>query len=407
MAEGPDAQRIQDADAAFEAADPSAALSDLAPEGLVRRNGIRPRSGDRLGATMGGVPNPGTSPAPRPKAATSPAGRGPVRPALPVVDVAALLEPDGDVAPVARAIDTACREVGFFYVTGHGVEAALGARLEEAARGFFALSEDEKSRIAMARAGAAWRGWFPVGGELTAGVPDAKEGLYFGTELGPDDSRVVAGRPLHGANLFPERPSDLRPSVLAYMDQMARVGQAIVGAMAVGLGLERTWFIDHLTADPVLLLRIFYYPPGPPGDGGSFGVGEHTDYGLVTLLGTDGHGGLEVRTPAGWTAVPPMEGALVCNLGDMLERLTGGRYRSTAHRVLVTGEDRLSFPFFFDPSWDAVVERLPVVPRPVGADAAERWDHASVHGFSGTYGQYILGKVTKVFPELAARMGRD
>jgi len=291
-------------------------------------------------------------------------------------------------------------------VTGHGVEPALAAHLAALARQFFALSEEEKSLIAMPRAAAAWRGWFPVGGELTAGVPDAKEGLYFGTELGPGDPRVAAGRPLHGANLFPERPSGLRPAVLAYMDQMAHLGQAIVGAMAVGLGLERTWFIEHLTADPVLLFRIFRYPPGPSGDGGSLGAGEHTDYGLLTLLGTDGHGGLEVRTPAGWTAVPPIEGALICNLGDMLERLTGGCYRSTAHRVLVTGEDRLSFPTFFDPSWEAVVERLPAVPRPRDGDAAERWDRASVHGFSGTYGDYLMSKVTRVFPDLAPRSGR-
>ncbi len=87
----------------------------------------------------------------------------------------------------------------------------------------------------------------------------------------------------------------------------------------------------------------------------------------------------------------------------MLERLTGGRYRSTPHRVCNAGAvDRLSFPFFLDPSWEATVDRLPIVPRPAEDDAARRWDHMSVHGFDGTYGDYILSKVGRVFPDLAA-----
>jgi isopenicillin N synthase-like dioxygenase len=86
----------------------------------------------------------------------------------------------------------------------------------------------------------------------------------------------------------------------------------------------------------------------------------------------------------------------------MLERLTGGLYRSTPHRVLHRGnEDRYSFPFFLDPGWEAVVSRLPVVERPLDDDAASRWDHVSVHGFEGTYGEYILSKVGHVFPDLA------
>ena len=322
---------------------------------------------------------------------------------LPVVDLRPLLD-GGEVGGVASAIDAACRRFGFFYLTGHGVDPTLGTRLEGLARAFFALSDQEKSDVAMERAGTAWRGWFPLGAELTGGVPDRKEGLYFGTELSPDDPRVLARRPLHGPNLFPARPPDLREVVLGYMDQLTRLGQTVLGAMAVALGLERTWFSERLTADPVVLFRIFHYPPASTGAG--WGVGEHTDYGLVTLLGTD-QPGLEVRTPRGWVEAPPLDGAIVCNLGDMVERLTGGRYRSTPHRVLDTGEDRLSYPLFLDPGFDAVVERLPVVPRPTDEEAAGRWDHTSVHGFSGTYGDYLLGKVARVFPGLAARTMPD
>lgn len=333
---------------------------------------------------------------------------------LPEIDVGPLLSPSADPAPVAAAIDRACREVGFFYAVGHGVEPALLDRLDAASRAFFALPDRAKAEIAMGRAGRAWRGWFPLGGELTSGVPDLKEGLYFGAELSPEHPLVAAGTPLHGANLFPVDAPELRDAVLAHLDAMTRLGQAILRGMALGLGLPASWFADRLTRDPLVLFRVFRYPPGDPDPadpanpaggpgGGRWGVGEHTDYGLLTILGQDRHPGLQVRTPGGWVDAPPRPGSFVCNLGDMLERLTGGRYRSTPHRVRnISGAERLSFPFFLDPSWDAVVQRLPIVERPADdAGAAERWDRTSVHGFSGTYGDYILGKVAKVFPDLA------
>ena len=124
--------------------------------------------------------------------------------------------------------------------------------------------------------------------------------------------------------------------------------------MALGLGLDGEWFHANLTADPLVLFRIFRYPPEAGVVEPNWGVAEHTDYGLLTILGQDDHGGLEVHAPTGWIDAPPIPGTFVCNLGDMLERMTGGRYRSTPHRVRNrSGADRLSFPFFFDPGWDA------------------------------------------------------
>jgi isopenicillin N synthase-like dioxygenase len=147
-----------------------------------------------------------------------------------------------------------------------------------------------------------------------------------------------------------------------------------------------------------MLFRIFHYPPS--GSAENWGVGEHTDYGLLTLLAQDDNGGLEVKTPEGWIDAPPIPGALVCNIGDMLDRLTGGAYKSTPHRVKNTsGRSRLSFPFFFDPGFEARI-----VPQPGQAardDSGERWDKANVHDFAGTYGDYLLSKVSKVFPDLA------
>ena len=318
---------------------------------------------------------------------------------IPVIDVRALR--DGSAPePVARAIDDACRDTGFFCITGHGVDRALRDRLDALAREFFALDDAEKAQIAMARGGRAWRGWFPVGGELTSGQPDLKEGIYFGQELAPDDPRVRAGRPMHGPNLFPARPAGLRDAVLEYLEQVTALGQDLLRGIAVGLGLDERWFAQNLTGDPLVLFRIFHYPPVPPGAPG-WGVAEHTDYGLVTVLGQDSSGGLEVRGASGWLSVPADPDAFVVNIGDMLERMTGGVYRSTPHRVRnVSGHDRLSFPLFVDPSWDAEVRPLPMdrAPRPV--DPASRWDGADVLAWSGTYGDYLLAKVGRVFPGL-------
>lgn len=322
---------------------------------------------------------------------------------IPSIDLSDLRA--GNPGPAAAAIDAACREQGFFTITGHGVDLGLLDRLDQLSRVFFSLPDEEKRAVAMDHGGLAWRGWFPLRGELTSGVPDEKEGYYFGSELDADDPRVQAGLPLHGPNLFPVRPAALREVVLAYLEQAAELGQLVLSAMAVGLGLPERWFRDGLTADPTCLLRVFRYP-STPSSAVAPGVGEHTDYGLLTLLATDGRGGLEVALDGGWVPLAPAPGTFVVNLGDMLERLTGGAYRSTVHRVVHHGSgDRISIPFFMDPGWDAVVPRLPIVARPADDDGAARWDHASVHGFEGSYGEYLTAKVSRVFPALAASLG--
>jgi len=335
---------------------------------------------------------------------------------LPVIDLRS--------ADVPAQIEAACTSSGFFYVSGHGVPVELQSSLDAAARDFFVLPDDLKREIEMAHGGRAWRGWFPVGGELTSGQADLKEGLYFGTEL-------PAGQPLplHGPNLFPRQVPALRPLVLAYLDELTRVAQEVLRGVALSLGLAADYFSAGYTADPTVLFRIFHYPPA---DGPGWGVGEHTDYGLLTLLLQDDNGGLQVHTPEGvsgacganhghhaeerrhracegapraaWVEAPPLPDTFVCNIGDMLERLTNGWYRSTPHRVRNTsGRDRLSFPFFFDPDFSASVPPLPshAAVRP---DGRRRWDGQSPLAFEGTYGDYLTAKVAKVFPELRAEL---
>jgi isopenicillin N synthase-like dioxygenase len=324
------------------------------------------------------------------------------RSSLPVIDMSPLREGGSMPAKleVAREIEDACRDSGFFYATGHGIPAELVARLDAASRKFFALSESEKLEIRMARGGRAWRGYFPVGGELTSGKPDMKEGIYFGTELAPDHPRVRAGLPLHGANLFPSQVPELRGVVLDYIKAATATAHALMEGIALSLKLDTDYFYRTYTANPTILFRIFHYPAMPEASE-DWGVGEHTDYGLLTLLAQDDLGGLQVKTVQGWIEAPPIDGTLVCNIGDMLDRLTGGQYRSTPHRAKnVSSRGRLSFPFFFDPDFDAEIRPLPNVALNITDDRDTRWDKASVHAFSGTYADYLLGKVSKVFPEL-------
>jgi isopenicillin N synthase-like dioxygenase len=319
---------------------------------------------------------------------------------VPVIDVYDLVTRAQRRSAVAAQIGAACRESGFFYIVGHGVDEMLQRRLRELARRFFAQSVDAKMRISMDQGGRAWRGYFRVGDELTSGQPDQKEGLYFGAELSDDHPLVRAGTPLHGPNLFPDEPSGLREAVLEYLAAMTRLAHHLMAGMALSLGLDESYFANRYTGDPLVLFRIFNYPP--PTNADLWGVGEHTDYGLLTILSQDEAGGLEVRSRSRWVAAPPVPDSFVCNIGDMLDRMTRGLYRSTPHRVRNPApRDRISMPFFFDPNFFARVQPIDLPGAlPLADDQAERWDRASVHAFQGTYGDYLLNKVGKVFPQL-------
>jgi isopenicillin N synthase-like dioxygenase len=319
---------------------------------------------------------------------------------IPIIDVHDLVANVPGKAVVSRHLGQACRESGFFYVVGHGVDASLQARLQDQSRRFFAQSVETKMRIRMALGGRAWRGYFRVGDELTSGKPDQKEGLYFGQELPADHPLVNAGTPLHGPNLFPEELPELRQTVLDYMDQLTRLGHRLMAGLALSLDLPERYFTDHYTGEPLTLFRIFSYPP--PVDSTLWGVGEHTDYGLLTILLQDDAGGLEVRSRSTWVAAPPVPGSFVCNIGDMLDRMTRGVFRSTPHRVRNPApRDRLSFPFFFDPGFFAKVQPVELPDEAVPDDDKDtRWDRTSVHMFQGTYGEYLMNKVGKVFPHL-------
>ncbi|MEH1853411.1 MAG: 2-oxoglutarate and iron-dependent oxygenase domain-containing protein [Nostoc sp.] len=330
---------------------------------------------------------------------------------VPIIDISALVSGKGDLCreaalrlrySVASQINQACQESGFFYIIGHGVDENLQQRLEEISRQFFAQDLETKLKIRMALAGIAWRGYFPVGGELTSGKPDLKEGIYFGAEQGEEHPLVQAGTQMHGSNLFPANIPQFAETVLEYMEAMTNLGHTLMTGIALSLGLEASYFADRYTSEPLVLFRIFNYPPNlSPSDGEPiWGVGEHTDYGVLTILKQDNSGGLQVKSKSHWVAAPPVPGSFVCNIGDMLEKMTAGLYRSTPHRVQnQSGNHRLSFPFFFDPNFDVQVKSIEL-DHIVANDHSDRWDQTNIHDFRGTYGDYVLSKVSKVFPEL-------
>jgi isopenicillin N synthase-like dioxygenase len=199
----------------------------------------------------------------------------------------------------------------------------------------------------------------------------------------------------------------MRDAVLEYMTALTGLGHGLMAMIARGLRLDDSYFVDRYTGDPTTLFRIFNYPrhASVRAEPERWGVGAHTDYGLLTILRQDEVGGLEIKYRDRWVAVPYVPDSFVCNVGDMLERLTNGRYLSALHRVRNDVESaRLSMAFFFDPNFNAALEPIrgirPVMRRP---ELIDRWDGIDLHNLRGTYGDYLLGKVSKVFPELGRR----
>lgn len=277
--------------------------------------------------------------------------------AIPVID---LSRPGGDAA-AAAALGAACRGSGFFLVSGHGVPAATVDAMFDQLRAAFGLPMEEKLKLLQDENN---RGYTPLSEETldparqTEG--DTKEGFYFGREVGPDDPD--ASLPLHGPNVWPPEAllPGFRAATEAYFGAMTGLGHRLLRLLALSLGLAPDYFDPAFDRPMVFLRPLRYSGRVSRPDDGVFGAGAHTDYGMLTILATDGQPGLQVHLGGAWVDVPPAPGCFVCNLGDMLERWTNGLYRSTLHRVVTTtGKERYSIPFFFEPNFNAVVECLP------------------------------------------------
>ncbi len=268
---------------------------------------------------------------------------------------------------VGEAIDRACRDVGFFTVVGHGVGSAQIEELHGAALAFFDLPLEDRLAVAMPEPGYPY-GYSPLraealnrslGGEAP---PDLKETFNVGPidppprpldEMDDDDERAV-----YAPNLWPAALPELRPAVEAHYRAMASLSVTLMEAFAIALGLADDAFAGHIDRHGSAL-RLAHYPDiGAASAGANIRAGAHTDYGTLTILWTDGTPGLQVESVDGsWFDVEPVDGGLIVNLGDLMQRWTNDRWRSTMHRVVPGAPGRrVSIPFFHNANWDARIE---------------------------------------------------
>ncbi len=278
-----------------------------------------------------------------------------------MIDLSAAEDPVR-VEAFREALHEAAHHVGFFQLVGHGIEAEEADALLDLVRRFFALPEAH--RLALSNSASPhFRGYTRIGHELTAGRSDWRDQLDVGPELpplelGPQDPAYLW---LQGPNLWPEDLPDLRTGILAWQDRLAAVGHRLLQELLVSLDAPRDFFDNAFSGHPHLHTKLVRYPGRAP-DGSEQGVGWHKDYGLLTLLLQDEHGGLQVQDADGGVIhVDPIRGAFVVNLGELLEIATRGYLVATNHRVVspASGVERYSVPFFYNPRLDAHITTVP------------------------------------------------
>lgn len=272
---------------------------------------------------------------------------------IPQIDATELA--DGKPAALELMAEAA-KHIGFVTVTNTALSAARVEEVLTAYRGFFAQSEAAKAAVDMAKTGSN-RGWgAPQSEQVDPNAnPDFKEVFDCGFE--PPEGDPAPDLRVYAPNVWPETPADFAPLLQAYYRDACSVSLGILQGLARAIGAPADYF-DAAFSRPMALLRGNYYPPRPDWAAeNDFGIAPHTDYGCLTLLATDGAGGLEVqgRESDEWIplAVPP--GEFVINFGEMMEMWTEGAVRATPHRVRGGAAERISIPMFFNPNHDTNV----------------------------------------------------
>lgn len=303
-------------------------------------------------------------------------------PRIPTIDLRPWLSGDPDArAGIARTVDQALQTAGFLLVTGHGVDPSLRRNIREAARAFFALPAETKQPYAVTVGG---RGWLGPGAEAngysegTETPPDLKESLTFATHEEFEDPETNAE--WYAPNVWPAEAPELQKLCEEYLARMGELENHLLALLGEALGLEPDFFTKHMD-HPTYGFNINWYPGtevvGEP-EPGQFRIGPHTDFGTVTILDRQaGKGGLQVFTDeGGWEDAPFDAEAFTINIGDLMARWTGDRWRSGRHRVLpppadAPAEELMSLVYFGECTPGTVVES---VPAPVGRVAYEPVD---------------------------------
>jgi isopenicillin N synthase-like dioxygenase len=326
---------------------------------------------------------------------------------IPIIDVSGLYGTEDERQAVAAELGRAAREVGFLYVTGSGVpEEYFQAVLEQTKR-YFALPLEEKLKTYIGQS-SNHRGYVPTGEEGDYGAkddsggskpPDLKEAFDLSLELPADDPDYLAGNPMLGPNRWPEHPdfADMRVTVNRYYEALIAFGKLLLQGFALALGEPADRFDPLVTRAPSQL-RLMHYPVDPDAVDRP-GIGAHTDFEVFTLLRST-EPGLEVCNGAGdWIDAPPVPGAFIVNIGDMLDIWSNGTFVSTTHRVRKVGAERYSFPLFFNVDYDVLVEPLPPYVRGDGTDkrplkAGEHLYAQTIHAFGYLRRRLAAGEIT-------------
>jgi isopenicillin N synthase-like dioxygenase len=289
---------------------------------------------------------------------------------IPMLDLRRLDAGDVERAAFLSELRAAAHDVGFFYVSGHGVEVRLLSDVMDVSARFFSLPERDKLAIEMVNS-PHFRGYNRVASERTRGQPDWREQIDIGAERQalPRDANTPTWARLRGPNQWPAALPELRPVVIRWQTAAMRVLIRILRAFALALGQSVDALEPLYADDPHHLTKLIRYPgQNAPTDAdgtgaervGAQGVGAHKDTDMITLLLQGDQGGLQVQTPRGWVDVPPRTNTFVINIGEQLELASDGYLRATMHRVVSPppGTQRLSAAFFLGARLDATVPVL-------------------------------------------------
>ncbi len=285
--------------------------------------------------------------------------------ALPILDVSRLEAGSGEREALLAELRQTAHDVGFFYVSGHGVDPGLIRQLFKLSRRLFELPEQDKLAIEMVNS-PHFRGYTRAGWERTRGQRDWREQIDIGAEQPalPADAEAPAWTRLIGPNQWPAALPELRDVILRYQDAVTGLAIRLIRAFSAALGQDETVFEPIFTPAPHQLIKIIRYP-GRDATEGDQGVGAHKDSGFLTVLLQDVQEGLQVEHEGTWIAAPPIPGTFVINVGELLELATNGYLRATVHRVITppAGTDRLSVGFFFGARLDSTIPLLTLPPN--------------------------------------------
>lgn len=289
---------------------------------------------------------------------------------VPVLDLSRLEQGASEHRTFLLDLRTAARDVGFFYLSGHGISASETDEVLDASRRFFALPEADKLAIEMVKS-SQFRGYTRAGGELTRGAADWREQLDIGVERQPipQGPGIAPWTRLQGPNQWPSALPDLKPALLAWQTRATAVAIRLLKAFALSLDQPEDAFDAIYRDSPNHRMKIVRYP-GRHATDGDQGVGAHKDGGFLTLLLQDDNKGLQVEYDGSWVNVDPIPGTLVVNIGELLELASNGYLRATVHRVVTppAGVERISVPFFFSARLDATIPLLNL-PEELAAEA--------------------------------------